>query len=147
MARGATSKPVVTVVLNRLLRVLSRSLPMYLQDAKPYSRGDQQPIHAALDNLVADQRTLSCRVAQAILDARGQPTPGPFPLVFASINDAGLNFLLGEVIECHRRDIAVIEGCVADLTDFPELHALAQEILGNAQGHLDILQGLTTGNP
>ena len=119
---------------------------MYLQDAKPYSRGDQQPAQTALDNLVADQRTLGGRVAQAILDQRGQPTPGPFPLVFANINDAGLDFLLGEVIECHRRDIAVIEGCVADLANFPELHALAEEVLGNAQGHLDLLQGLAKGD-
>ncbi len=59
---------------------------------------------------------------------------------FASMNDAGLDYLLGQVIESLRRDLPRIEHCAAELADFPALCALAEEALGNAQAHLDILE-------
>ena len=35
----SSRQPVVVSVLNRLLRILCRSLPMYLESAKPWSSG------------------------------------------------------------------------------------------------------------
>ncbi len=127
-------------VLNRLLRILCRSLPMYLRDARPWSAVEGDPTLAALAAIVADQERFACRTAQAILDQGGQPEPGPFPMEFASMNDAGLDYLLGQVIESQRRDLPRIERCAAELADFPALCALAEEALGNAQAHLDILE-------
>ncbi|MGO8690217.1 MAG: hypothetical protein ACLQLG_11325 [Thermoguttaceae bacterium] len=127
-------------VLTRLLRILCRSLPMYLRDARPWSAVEGDPALAALAALVADQERFACRTAQAILDLGGQPEPGPFPMEFASINDASLDYLLGQVIESLHRDLPRIERCAAELADFPALCALAEEALGNAQAHLDILE-------
>lgn len=140
----STHRPGATAVLNRLLRVLSRSLPMYLREAKPWTTEEEQPIQAALGRLAADQQALAGRVAQAILARGGQPEPGPFPTAFASDNDLDLAFILQRVIELGNRDLAVLERCVADLGDVPGLRTLAEEILGNAQGHLDILQDLAS---
>ena len=72
---------------------------MYLRDARPWSAVEGDPAPAALAALVADQERFACRTAQAILDLGGQPEPGPFPMELASINDAGMDYLLGQVIE------------------------------------------------
>ncbi len=140
MGRASVVKPDATVVLNRLLRLLCRSLPMYLRDARPWTDAAGQPAGEALDHLVADQQGLARRVAQAILDHGGQPDPGPFPLAFAGMNDTGVDFLLQRVIEHQRRDLPIMERCIADLFGWPELRALAEEALANAQAHLDILE-------
>jgi hypothetical protein len=126
--------------LNRLLALLCRSLPAYLADAKPWARADRRQIHAALDRLVADQRLYAQRVAGAIIERGGRPGPGPFPAEFAAKNDLALEFLLREVIACQERDVPAIERCAVELEGEPALHALAEEILGNAKGHRDVLK-------
>ncbi len=146
MKIASLTRPSATAVLNRLLRILCRSLAMYLRDARPWSDAAEQPAQEALDNLVADQERLARRIAQAILDHGGQPDPGPFPLAFACMNDASLDYLLQRVIEHLRRDLPAMEDCVAGLADAPELQVLAEESLGNAQAHLDILEGLGMGD-
>ncbi len=106
-------------VLTRLLRILCRSLPMYLRDARPWSAVEGDPTLAALAAIVADQERFACRTAQAILDQGGQPEPGPFPMEFASMNDAGLDYLLGQVIESQRRDLPRIEPAPPSWPTFP----------------------------
>jgi hypothetical protein len=144
MTAAAPVRPAAAAVLNRLLRILSRSLPMYLRQAKPWTSQQEQPIQAALGRLAADQQALADRVARAVLACGGQPEPGPFPTAFASVNDVDLAFVLQRVIDLGHRDLAALERCVADLGPWPELRALAEEVLGNAQGHLDILQDLAS---
>jgi hypothetical protein len=127
-------------VLNRLLNILCRSLPAYLADAKPWSRSNHRPLQAAFDRLVADQQLYARRLSDAITQRGARPDPGSFPPEFSAKNDLSLNFLLQNVIQCQRQDIISIEQCVAELESESVLHALAEEILGNAKGHLDILK-------
>ena len=133
-------EPVSIPALNRLLRLLCRSLPMYLNDAKPWSSADHSQARSALLRLIADQRSLGQRVAEAIVRHGGQPDPGPFPIEFAAFNDAGLPYLLREVLDRLRGDVEVIRRCADDLVAAPDTHALAEEVLGNTQGHIDLLQ-------
>jgi hypothetical protein len=130
--------------LGRLLRLLARSLPMYLRDARPYGAAGQAA-RAALARLVADAQTYAGRIAQAILGRGGQPDPGPFPTAYACLNDTDLDFILRRVIAGQRRDMAAARQCAADLASQPELQALAEETLGNMQAHLDELEGLERG--
>ena len=53
-----------------------------------------------------------------------------------------IDFLLREIIASHDRDVVAIAQCVEQLEGESNLHALAEEILGNAKGHLDILAEL-----
>ena len=131
--------------LGRLLRTLCRSLPMYLQEARPWTRHDDEPIEAALDCLASDQRALATRVADAIVEQGGRPDPGCFPVEFTAINDVSIDFLLQRAARCQQQDTATIKECVDRLTEVPLLHSLAEEIHGNAQGHLDILEELQAG--
>jgi len=129
-------------VFNRLLRILCRSLPMYLEDAPPWARPEHQPVLEALANVAADQRMMARLVAQTVVEQGGRPDTGPFPAEFTAVNDLGLDFLLQELVLRQRRDVAAIRQCVADLDESPLFRSLAEEALGNARGHLDILTEL-----
>jgi hypothetical protein len=128
--------------LNRLLTILCRSLPAYLADAQPWSQLARREVRLAIDRLLADQELYARRVAEAILQCGGRPQPGSFPPEFTAKNDLSLDFLLREVIEHQEEDVAAIEECVEELEIDSSLHALSEEILGNAKGHLDSLMEL-----
>jgi hypothetical protein len=130
------------LVLNRLLGLLCRSLPTYLADVKTLGHPEGEPIRAALNGLVADQRMYAQRVADAIARCGGQANSGRFPTEFAAKNDLSVEFLLREIVAGLDRDVVSIGQCVGQLEGASTLHALAEEILGNAKGHLDILQEL-----
>ena len=125
--------------LNRLLRTLCSSLPMYLADAKPWTRSEDTKLTAAMCHLVADRQMYAQRLAEAVESRGGRPDTGRFSTEFTAKNDLSLEFLLIELIDDQEQDVAAIERYVAQLAGDPALHALAEEILGNARGHLDIL--------
>lgn len=131
-------------VLDRLLKILCRSLPAYLADVKSWTRPDQQQIQSAIDHLVADQRQFAQRVSDAIVERGGRPNPGRFSSEFTAKNDLALEFLLREVLDYQEQDVEMIEYYVAQLESSPVLHVLAEEILGNAKGHRDILEEMVS---
>ena len=127
-------------VLNELLRVLCRSLPAYLADAKPWAQSEDRRLAAALDRLVVDQQHYARLVSDAITAEGGRPDPGQFPMRWTAKNDLSIEFLRQEVIGQLEQSIPVIEGCAAQLESVAAFHALAEEVLGNTRGHLDILR-------
>jgi len=133
----------VTAVLNRLLHVLCRSLPMYLAEAKPFGRRRDQPLQEALASLVADQHALAGRVSRAISERGGRPEPGRFPIEFTGMNDVAIDFLLPELVRRQGHDVEAIQRCVADLVEVPDVRSLAEETLRSAKGHLDALREMT----
>ena len=126
-------------VLNRLLRTLCRSLAMYLADAKPWVRSEDAKLQASLNHLVADRQMYAKRLAEAVESRGGRPDTGRFSTEFTAKNDLSLEFLLIELIDGQDQEVAAIEHHAAQLAGDPALHALAEEILGNARGHLDVL--------
>lgn len=135
--------------LNRLMTVLCRSLPAYLVDAKPWTRTVAGEPFTAIARLAADQHRYARHLANALSELGKQPSYGRFPAAFAAKNDLALDFLLKDVVACQQEDVKTIEGYAVELEGIPALHALAEEILGNAKGHLDILRGLAkeAGSP
>ena len=129
--------------LNRLLRTLCRSLPMYLADAKPWVRSEDAKLQAAMCHLVSDQQMYAKRLAEAIERRGGRPDPGRFPTEFTAKNDLSLDFLLSELVDYQEQSVFTIQQCAAQLEDSSSLHSLAEEILGNAKGHLDILKEMS----
>jgi hypothetical protein len=126
--------------LNELLRLLCRSLPAYLADAKPWALSASQATGSAFDHLVSDQQRYARRVSDAITELGGRPDPGRFAMTLTAKNDLSWEFLQQEVIRQQEQDVLAIEQCAAQLEDNSMLHSLAEEILGNARGHLDILR-------
>ncbi len=128
--------------LNRLLVIVYRSLPLYLADAVPWMHpGDEKAKHV-LNHIVADCRLYAGRIAEVLLARRRRFSFGEYPMVFTDTHDLSLDYLINELICYQKEDIAATEKCIVDLaTDLPA-RSLAEEILGNARGHLESLQEL-----
>jgi hypothetical protein len=129
-------------VLNRLLAIVHRSLPMYLAEAGPWTHaGDEQAVRV-LGAILTDAKHYAQRIAEMILAHRGALDLGEFPMEFTDLNMLSLDFLLTELVRWGRQDIGKIESCVAALPIGTKARALAEEVLGNARGHLESLEEL-----
>lgn len=129
-------------ILNRLLRIVYRSLPMYLAGTSPWTSSGDAKAESVLAQLVADAKHYAQKLADTILDRNGVLETGSFPIEYADVHDLSLDFLIGEMIASQRRDVAAIQRCVAALARDRAAKALAEEVLGNAQGHLESLEEL-----
>ena len=129
-------------VLNRLLVLHNRSLPMYLANAVPWTRIGNEHAIEVLGQIVADQRHTVDRIGEMITESGGDVDVGEFPMVFTAYNDISFDFLLGLLITRQKRELAAIEQCLAQLGSAPLAKALAEEARGAALGHLDSLQEL-----
>ncbi len=131
--------------LNRLLVLMHRSLARYVVDAAPWVPPNMPQASQAqllLANLVADQKMYAGKLADMVISDGGTLDFGEFPMQFTDINDLSLDFMLGEILNCQRQDVAAIEACARDLAADNSAKALADEILGNARGHLQSLKDL-----
>ncbi len=126
--------------LNRLLHALCRSLPMYLDEARPWACRDDEPAEKALAEMTVDGRALAARVAEAIIEHGDRPEPGRFPTEFTAMNDVSVDYILPEVIRRQRGHVAEIELCVAGLEGIAALHALAEDVLEHTKTHLRALE-------
>lgn len=131
--------------LNRLLRILYRSLPIYLEGTRPWTRRGTEKGLEVLAQIAADQRALAGRVMDAIDQQGGRAQAGQFPLEFTAVNDLALEFLVQKALDYERRDVEAIQSCVDELAATPPLRPLAEEVLANARQHVHRLEELTTG--
>lgn len=131
-------------VLNRLLAIVYRSLPMFLHDAQPWHSQRDERANQVLGLIIDEQWKLSQRIAQAVLDRGAQPEPGDYPLEFSDANwhFVGLDFLLWPLVEHQRVDVERIARCVGELQHDRAAKALAEEALGAAKAHLESLEEL-----
>ncbi len=136
----ARSNP--NAALNRLLTIVYRSFPMYLADACPWIHDGDARAKQLLDHIVADYRMYSQRISDLLMERRRMTGYGEFPMAFTDTHDLSLDYLLNEMAYYQKQDIAAIQRCVADLAGDPEARALAEEVLGNARGHLESLEEL-----
>ena len=130
-------------VLNRLLAIEYRSLPMYLQGGGTWMhRGDEQ-IATAVARITADQQQMAARVS-GLIQRRGEtPELGLPRMDFTNTHFLALEFLVERLLTEASRDIAAIQQCVAELADDVDARELAQEVLGSERAHLEALEALT----
>jgi hypothetical protein len=130
-------------VLNRLLVLHHRSLPMYLGYAHPFTiRGDEQA-KSVLLHIVESQKEMVDRIGSLLIERDWDIAHGEFPMYFTGLHDLSYDYLTKRMIADQRRDIAAIELCVEKLDGDPLGKALAEEALGAAKAHLDSLEELT----
>jgi len=126
-------------ILNRLLIIHYRSLPMYLSYAPPWQAYGQEEAGKVFARIVANQKRMVDRLGSMILDNGGTVSYGEFPMRFTAYHDISVDHLLKILIERQQREVAVIERHVDALRMSPMTHALAQEALGESKAHLDML--------
>ncbi len=126
-------------VLNRVLRILLRSLPAYLESTQAWSHRDPRQIRPRLAAIARNQQLLAGCVVEAIRKRHGRVDSGQFPLAFTSLHDVGPELLIEKTIAEFEDDLPLLEQCVTFLQSHPVLLPLAEEALGNVRGHLDSL--------
>ena len=129
-------------VLNDLLILHNRSLIAYLSDAVPYVGRGEEPVAEQLRSMAQDHRAMVDRLGRNILELRGAVNHGVFPIQFTDLHDLSLEYLLGELICRQQSAIENIETCVERVQGDPELKGVAEEALGEAKAHLDVLKEL-----
>jgi hypothetical protein len=130
------------IVLNRLLVIIYRSLPLYLADAVPWMHAGDEKAKHVLNHIVADYRMYSGRITELLLSRRQRVSFGEYPMAFTDTHDLSLDYLINELIDYQKQDAAAIEKYVADLKTDPPARMLAEEVLGNVRGHLQSLEEL-----
>lgn len=138
------SPPSTTEILNRLLVLHMRSLPMYLSYAPPDQINRHEHARAALGHIVEDQKRTVDRLGTLILEAGGTLDYGEFPMSFTSLHDLSLSYLLKLLIERQGRFVTACEKLADMLTMAPYAQAAAREAVGEAKGHLENLEELRT---
>jgi len=136
------SPPSTTDILNRLLVLHERSLPMYLSYAPPADFTSNDKAKAVLAQIVEDQRRTVDRLATMVLDNGGTVDYGEFPMSFTSLHDLSLTYLLKLMIDRQGKMIAVTGNLAGQLNLAPFAQAAAREAVGEAKGHLDNLLDL-----
>ena len=127
-------------ILNELLVMHSRSLPMYLASARPHrQRGDDKAAEV-LTHIVEDQQLMVDRIAEFMEDADCTIDTGEFSMEFTDLHDLSMDYIMQQVITCQKNEIAEIEYFSGQLDGQPRAKALAQEALGAAKAHLQSLE-------
>ena len=98
-----------TAMLNRLLVLHHRSLPMYLSYAKPWTRPGWESAGQTLELIVAAQRSLVDRLGEMILENGGTLEFGRFPFAYTALHDLSFDFLVRKMIEHQQLVIPEIE--------------------------------------
>ena len=129
-------------VLNRLLILHSRSLPMYLSYAAPWQLKADARAAAVLDQVVADQKRTVDRLANLMLESNCTLDQGEFPMSFTGLHDLSMDYLVSLCIDRQKKLIRVIERLADSLSLAPFAQAAAREALGEAKGHLENLEEL-----
>src|SRR5262245_53505163 len=136
------SPPSTTDILNRLLVLHVRSLPMYLAYAPPYQLYQNERARTVLDQIVEDQKRTIDRLGSLILESNGTVDYGEFPMSFTSLHDLSLTYLLNLLIERQQKTVSACEKLADSLSLAPYAQAAAREAVGEAKGHLQNLQEL-----
>lgn len=132
-------------ILNRILVLHNRSLPVYLSDAVPWMSGGRDEVREVLSTIASDDRRTVDRIGAFILQNDGDVAAGEFPMQFTSLHDLSIDYCLQKVIERQRNDVQFLEQAAAALERAPMAQALAEEALGAAKGHLQSLEELVQG--
>jgi len=139
-------EPAAGDVLNRLLNLLCRSLPMYLRHAKPFMRRADDKAAEAIKRIAAEQEELAAKVSDALVDAETTPRLAGFPMEFTDLHDLTVSYMIKMAIRYQKYDIQAYQECVEALRMAPVYQPLAEEALGLAKGHLEELEELA-GEP
>src|SRR5262245_53306687 len=103
--------------LNRLLTVVSRSLPVYLSYTSPWTRPDEAEALATLKRIAQESEQLANRVAEYTNEHYGPPDLGEYPIDFFDTHDLALEYLLKKVLACQKADVTALERLVGELSD------------------------------
>lgn len=111
---------------------------MYLRDAKPWAREEDERATQTLAQIIADHQRMVQLLTEALLAEGAEIDPGAFPMEYTDLHDLSYDYLLRTLIAKQRQLLREVEECAAQLGGDP----LALEAVGLAKGHLESLKEL-----
>jgi len=132
--------PSTNEILNRLLVLHERSLPVYLSYAPPEHLNGAPAIAQVLKHMAEDHLRTVDRLGTLVLESHGEVDHGEFPMSFTSLHDLSPEYLLKITTERQQKVIGAIEKLADLLANAPYAQAAAREALGEAKGHLENLE-------
>ena len=130
----------VVRILNQLLILHGRSLPVYLADARPWVGPNDQAAAETMRDIAEAHRDTHDRLAEMIIARGGTPWEGEFPMAFTGYNDLSLDFLVGKMIERGKAAIESMTRLSEGLSSDSMAQAVCQELIGEAKGHVESLE-------
>lgn len=127
-------------ILNQLLAIHLRSLPVYLASAPPWTPTPDSPALTTLRHIAQDQLLMADRIGKVILEQGGTIAGSEFPMEFTDLHDLSIDFLMPQVKSRLERELEFIRRCAEELRPYPAPRAIAEEAAGAALGHLDSLR-------
>ncbi len=137
------NQPNTVVLLNRLLAIVGRSFPQYLQYSRPHIGPGRNEVVETIQAIVDDQNVLADRITSMLFDAEAPIRSGEFPMEFTDMHDLEIDFLVNVAVAYQQQDVEQIGEIVEALQGAPAAKSLAEEALGMAKGHLESLRELT----
>ena len=129
--------------LSQAFLVLSSSLPQYLANTRPWTRGGDKRATETLDQIIREQQRDSGRIAD-VIEATNEPLPSSqYPMAYTDTHDLSMEYLVRELVEYQRQDVAALEQCVTLAASNVVARSLLEEILGSSRAHLELLEELT----
>lgn len=141
------AKVTINELLNRVMVMHERSLPMYLAFAVPFVDAGNEAAPEVLQQIVKDQKYLVEKIGDFLIEHNHPVGHGQWDMNFTSMHDVSLEFLLKEVIRRQKALIADLTKYAEKLASYPAPKALVQEALGMAKGHLESLEEVTHHTP
>lgn len=138
------AKVTVNELLNRVMVMHGRSLPMYLAYAAPFVSQGDEAASEVLAQIVRDQKYLVEKFGDFLIDHDHAVGHGHWDMNFTSLHDVSLQYLLTEVVRRQKQLISDLTKYAEKLASFPAPKALVQEALGMAKGHLESLEELNS---
>lgn len=129
-------------VLNRIVVLHSRSLPVYLTFAPPWQMAGLTEAMTIIKQVADDNQRTVDRLASIILENGGTVDHGEFPMSFTSLHDLSAAYVLKLAIERQTKVVSAIEKLSDMLAMAPFAQAAGREALGEAKGHLQNLEEL-----
>ena len=135
----------VVRILNQLLVMHSRSLPVYLADARPWVGPHDQAAAEIMLEIAEAHRDTQDRLAEMVIARGGIPAEGEFPLAFTGYNDLSMQFLADKAIGRGKQAIATMNNLADQLGEDSLAQAVCQELTGEAKGHVESLEEVRGG--
>lgn len=136
------AKVTVNELLNRVMVMHERSLPMYLAYAAPFLSHGDEAASEVLSQVVRDHKYIVEKFGDFLLEHNHPVGHGHWDMNFTSLHDVSLHYLLTEVVRGEKQLTAELSKYAEKLASFPAAKALVQEALGMAKGHLESLEDL-----
>lgn len=129
--------------LGQALSILETALPQYLANTRPWTKPGDEASIAVVAQITREQQRDIGRIVGVIDASREMLPSGQFPMAFTDTHDLSIEYLVREMFEYQKQDIASLEKCVDFAGTDVVAKSLIEEVLGSARAHLELLKELS----